>query len=1232
MRFLLLIQAALAVTAQNFVPLPEGTTTFLSKKYPGASISYKQTSICETTPGVKAYSGYVHLPSTLLADVPAAYNVSLFFWYFQARNNPDKAPVSIYVGGGPGSSAFDDTNGFPCTINSDGNSTTLNKWSWNNNVNMLYIDQPVMAGFSYSTIANGVVELLSPTRDFTPVEKLSDFSQTNSTTLPATISAPDPSQGVNTTAQAARTMWHFAQVWFQEFPEYKTSNNEISIWTVSYGGFFAPAIFAHFQRQNERLKDGSLNDPSAKILNLATIGLQNACIDVDIMAASYPDFAYKNTYGIEAYPKEIYDEVHHNITKPGGGCRDLLKNCREAGELGDPLHVGNNETVNQLCAVATEYCFGVVQGAYTVLSNRTAFNIAHFIPSTFPPVNSPTFFNRPWVQSHLGVPVNFTLAPPLVQNVFFGLTGDPLRRDISDLNYLLSSSSNISLAFVYGDLDYRCSWLGGEAVSLAAEYSDSQKFRDAGYADLVTSDTYKGGVVRQFDRMSFSRVFLAGHSVYAYQPETVYKIFDRVMGGKDVATGEEEQKGYASKGPKSSMEIRQQAPGSPESICYIDQVGTTCTENQIEALMAGTAVIENGVVVEPKPLVAGFRSAQTGGGIHFLTPRWGVLSNTNVYLLNFAQHNTDIIQCASLCRTQASNMQLTTPSQPNACDAMNKHCQAMQQSSRRGCITCRIRRVKCDETKPSCTRCTSSGRTCDGYVAETTSLSGRALATAVKKLHVVGPASRVLGEAVPSHDASCFDFFRVCTAAMTGSVFLAPFWSKEVLQVAHAEPAVWKAAVAIGALHRRWEYHNKTRRHLANASEDGSQGLHDIVESKIDRFTQQAMEQYWGAISLARSISDPQVLVVVSVILAAAANMAGQWTDSQVHTRAGLRMLDQVQSTKAGEEGKLSAEMESVALTLSRLDLMAMSFEDSRAQYVYLDANGKITDSLIKVPSITSLESLTSASITLFGMIRYYYISMVVGGARVITPEEFNASAQRVMEAKERWESEFERLVAEVEAKPSVSEATGQMILSLRLYHANLELLMNAGIEGLETRWDPQLPIYERIIDLAETLERNTQSPLPFFMSLELGLVMPAFLVGVRCRHPIVRRKALRLLKRLNRQEGMWNSVGVTLVLEQIILTEEEDLPFRLPLYVENLDSLPPDGLRGEGWPMPTEEMRQVRNEIIVDVERNRVELTIYRGDNQSLIYEEGVGAGQCVASVGPRIGEKAAKKIVLTF
>jgi hypothetical protein len=54
-----------------------------SSTAPGATISYKQTSICETTPGVKAFSGYINLPNNLLEGYGGSslYNASIFFWY-----------------------------------------------------------------------------------------------------------------------------------------------------------------------------------------------------------------------------------------------------------------------------------------------------------------------------------------------------------------------------------------------------------------------------------------------------------------------------------------------------------------------------------------------------------------------------------------------------------------------------------------------------------------------------------------------------------------------------------------------------------------------------------------------------------------------------------------------------------------------------------------------------------------------------------------------------------------------------------------------------------------------------------------------------------------------------------------------------------------------------------------------------------------------------------------------
>ena len=173
-----------------------------------------QTHICETTPGVKAYSGYVNVPATLL---DTDYNVSTFFWYFEARENPQDAPLAMYLAGGPGQSSLYAATGQggPCYINRDSKTLTLNSWSWNNNVNLLYIDQPVQSGFSYDALVSGILQQVPGI--YTPEPFTSDPPfQPNSTTTYGTIPSQILSHTANTSQQVARQLYQFTQVWVNE--------------------------------------------------------------------------------------------------------------------------------------------------------------------------------------------------------------------------------------------------------------------------------------------------------------------------------------------------------------------------------------------------------------------------------------------------------------------------------------------------------------------------------------------------------------------------------------------------------------------------------------------------------------------------------------------------------------------------------------------------------------------------------------------------------------------------------------------------------------------------------------------------------------------------------------------------------------------------------------------------------------------------------------------------------
>jgi hypothetical protein len=176
----------------------------------------------------------VYIPSAILDDFggETMYNASMFFWFFESRKDPRNAPLSLYLGGGPGSTSLGGAtaeNG-PCYINSDSNSTTLNPWSWNNKVNMLYIDQPVQVGFSYDKLVPSILDLLTGA-----IAPDNGLETSNSTTVTGILPSQDPGSAANTTGNAAKILWQFTQIWLQDFPEHESSDNRISLWANSVG-------------------------------------------------------------------------------------------------------------------------------------------------------------------------------------------------------------------------------------------------------------------------------------------------------------------------------------------------------------------------------------------------------------------------------------------------------------------------------------------------------------------------------------------------------------------------------------------------------------------------------------------------------------------------------------------------------------------------------------------------------------------------------------------------------------------------------------------------------------------------------------------------------------------------------------------------------------------------------------------------------------------------------------
>ncbi|KAI4851540.1 peptidase S10, serine carboxypeptidase [Aureobasidium sp. EXF-8845] len=476
------------------------------------TIRYKEpgkAGICETTPGVNSYSGYIDL----------APDMHTFFWFFESRNDPANDPITLWLNGGPGSDSliglFQELG--PCNVTAN-LTTQVNPYSWNEVSNMLFLSQPFGVGFSYQEEEEG---------SFNPVTgSFLNATEANATGTYPVINATE----IDTTDLAAVAAWHVLQGFLSALPQLDCeigSNKEFNLWTESYGGHYGPSFFNYFNDQNKLISNGTI--PGVK-LDFNTLGIGNGIIDEAIQAPHYPEFAVNNTYGIKAVNDTVYNYMKFALNMRGG-CLDLVDSCRQARETGQ-----DNLATQTICSEAQDMCRDNVEGPYYSYSGRGTYDIRHPRDDPTPPEYFPDFLNMAEVQNALGVSVNYTESNDDIYYAFQA-TGDFVYNSfLKDLEGLLAQGLRVSL--FYGDADYICNWFGGQAISLALNYTHSKEFAAAGY-EPFTVDGTEYGEVRQYGNLSFLRIYEAGHEVPYYQPQAALALFNRTLNHWNIADGTE---------------------------------------------------------------------------------------------------------------------------------------------------------------------------------------------------------------------------------------------------------------------------------------------------------------------------------------------------------------------------------------------------------------------------------------------------------------------------------------------------------------------------------------------------------------------------------------------------------------------------------------------------------------------------------------------------------------------
>lgn len=145
-----------------------------------------------------------------------------------------------------------------------------------------------------------------------------------------------------------------------------------------------------------------------------------------------------------------------------------------------------------------------------------------------------------------------------------------------------------------------------------------------------------------------------------------------------------------------------------------------------------------------------------------------------------------------------------------------------------------------------------------------------------------------------------------------------------------------------------------------------------------------------------------------------------------------------------------------------------------------------------------------------------------------LTPADYEASAQIFHDTFVSWSASFKHLVDKLDARPfphTPKERKGLAVLEM---HQTLGLqILETFMDRDEMIWDYYSNRFNRLMDMcdiiagADEIEPGQEPDAAF--QLDIGIVAPCFHVIWKCRNARVRDRAIRLLEKYPRQDGLWN-------------------------------------------------------------------------------------------------------------
>lgn len=496
--------------------------------------------------------------------------------------------------------------------------------------------------------------------------------------------------------------------------------------------------------------------------------------------------------------------------------------------------------------------------------------------------------------------------------------------------------------------------------------------------------------------------------------------------------------------------------------------------------------------------------------------------------------------------------------------------------------------MKCDQSRPACNRCLSTGRTCDGEIGtaivstarersikphpgttsrslvsdnsctQTAETRGSSNSTStLPSLHGNVSPWRGLDSAFSDHERHGFSHFRVLTAPAMQMMLPSSGWIPVALQMSLQHPAIFHAITATGTMARALTVliHPSFPRPI----------LHNPADEAVPQYRKaiRSLRQYVDqAISVPAAI---EPILLACLLCVCFEVFRGKKAAAIDHARLGWKIVNENSTSLDQQRSPSLSFFKSIFPQHAGAHALFDDKEHHDSECCQIDpspppstfgsaeqATEHLTR-LVKLAEHLRMELLELAKASVDRIARMHGLQDEVSFclaaclSRTVTISDLHQSRlERLKAAHIHWKSAYARY----EDTSTKIDVESHLILRIKLFFSNFTLATCRDSEetpsdAFKDDFQQVLTYVERYLAVAErerldtTTQHASQSSRNQSKFFGFSILPTLHLIAHKCRDPQLRRRALHLLSTAQKQEGLEDSGTLGLYAQAAVEIEE---------------------------------------------------------------------------------------------